>query len=101
MRVFYVDEEEENSKRQYYVKIDNVSVPEEFKGFKAIKAGSTEELITRTIEYYGFNRNPDVNIQLWSNSNFTGKRLDTMDKIPDENEFIWIRVVLDRRAHSK
>lgn len=97
MRVFYIDEEEEKSKRQYYVKIDNVSVPEELKGFKAIKAATTDELIERVKDYYEFNKNLDINIQLWSNANFTGKRLDILDKIPVENEFIWVRAVLNKK----
>ena len=97
MRVFYIDEEEEKSKRQYYVKIDNVNVPEKLKGFKAIRAASVKELIERVKDYYEFNKNPDVSIQLWSNSSYTGKRLDTLNGIPDENEFIWVRAVLNKK----
>jgi hypothetical protein len=97
MRVFYIDEEEEKSKRQYYVKVDNVNVPERLKGFKAIRATSIQELIERVKEYYEFNKNQDVCIQLWSNANYTGKRLDILDKIPDENEFIWVRAVLNKK----
>ena len=101
MRVFYIDEEEEKSKRQYYVKIDNVSVPEELKGFKAIKAATTDELIERVKDYYEFNKNLDINIQLWSNANFTGKRLEILDKIPVENEFIWVRAVLNKKEQNR
>jgi len=97
MRVFYIDEEEEKSKRQYYVKVDNVNVPERLKGFKAIKAASIQELIERVKEYYEFTKNQDVSVQLWSNANYTGKRLDTLDKVPDENEFIWVRAVLNKK----
>jgi hypothetical protein len=100
MRVFYVDEEEEKSKlaieRNYYVKVDNVNVPDDLKGFKAIKAGSIVELSKKVIEYYGFNKNKDVKVQLWSNANYTGKRLDTMEEIPADIEFVWVRVVLNK-----
>ena len=98
MRVFYVDEDEDKSKkyRQYYVKIDNVNVPEELKGFKAIEADSTLDLIDRVNKYYGFDKKSDVSIQLWSNSNFTGRRLDTLSGIPVDIEFIWVRLVLNK-----
>lgn len=97
MRVFYVDEEEEKSKCQYYVKIDNVNVPERLNGFKAIRAASVKELIERVKEYYEFNKNPNVSIQLWSSANHNGKRLDTLDSIPKENEFIWVRAILNKK----
>mgnify|MGYP003352246227 CR=1 FL=1 len=42
MRVFYEE------LRNYYVKLDNVNVPEELKGFKSIDALTTKELIEKT-----------------------------------------------------
>jgi hypothetical protein len=96
MRIFYIDEDEENSKRQYYVKIDNINVPDELRGFKAIKAGSIKELMERVMEYYKFSKRSDIEIQLWSNASYVGKRLDTLDEIPMENEFIWVRGVVNK-----
>jgi hypothetical protein len=100
MRVFYIDEEEDKSKltneRNYYVKVDNVNVPDDLKGFKAIKASSIVELTKKVMEYYRFNRNKDTAVQLWSNANYTGKRLDTMEEIPADIEFVWVRVVLNK-----
>ncbi len=97
MRVFYIDEEEEEkSKRTYYVKMNNMNVPDSLKGFKAIKAASIKELSERVIEYYGLNDKPGISVQFWTNSNFAGKRVDTLKEIPEENEFIWIKVVLNK-----
>jgi len=92
MRVFYVDEED-ISKRRYYVKIDNVTVPDNLKGYKAIEAESVDELKRFVIEEYGFNKNKNIDIELWSSQNRTGMRLDILKEIPKENEFIWVRVV--------
>jgi hypothetical protein len=97
MRVFYDDEEEsKKSKRRYYVKIDNINVPEELKGYKAIEASSVEELINEVKEYYKFKLHPDFVVQLWSNNNHTGIRLDTLKNIPEEIEFIWVRGVINK-----
>ncbi len=97
MRVFYVDEEElKSSKRRYYVKIDNISVPESLKGYKAMEAGSVEELIEQVKEYYNFKAHPEFGVQLWSNNNCTGKRLDNLESIPKEIEFIWVRGVSNK-----
>ncbi len=56
MRAFYVDEEDQ-SKRRYYVKIDNVDVPEDLKGYKAIEADSVEELKKLVMVQYDLNKN--------------------------------------------
>lgn len=92
MRVFYVDEED-ISKRRYYVKIDNVSVPDNLKGYKAIEAESINELKEMIIREYGFDKHNNFAIELWSGQNHMGKRLDILEKIPTEIEFIWVRIV--------
>jgi hypothetical protein len=95
MRVFYIDEEElKQSKRRYYVKVDNVDVPEELKGYKAIEAASVEELKSEIMKYYMFKEH--FNIQLWTAAGYSGKRLDQMDKIPLEYEFLWVRGVTNK-----
>ncbi len=88
MRVFYV---EENELRPYYVKMDNVDVPDSLKGFKRLYATSSSDLI-KEIKLL-FKLKKDLTIHLWSNSNYTGRRLDTLEEIPAENEFIYARVV--------
>ncbi len=95
MRVFYVDEEDQ-SKRRYYVKIDNVNVPDDLKGYKAIEAESVEELKKLVMVQYDLNKNKNVSIELWSGQNHMGKRLDVLDEIPKEIEFIWVRVVVNK-----
>lgn len=92
MRVFYIDEED-TSKRRYYVKIDNVNVPEELKGYKEIEADSIGELKESIKEVYGFNKHKNFELELWSSANHMGKRLDTLEEIPKEIEFVWARVV--------
>ena len=98
MRVFYVDELKQiPSPRNYYVKIDNINVPLDLKGYKLIKASNTQELLEKVKEYYGLNLKPKISIQLWSSQMYTGLRLDTMDQIPEEYEFIWARIVVNNR----
>jgi hypothetical protein len=95
MRVFYEYEEEISKiqKRRYYVRVDNVSLPDNLKAYKALEASTTEELKEQIMEYYGFNKNDKLSIELWSNRNRQGKRLDELKEITEENEFIWVRVV--------
>jgi hypothetical protein len=95
MRVFYIDEEDQ-SKRRYYVKMDNVNVPEDLKGYKAIEAVSVEELKKLVMAQYDLNKNKNVSIELWSGQNYMGQRLDVLDEIPKEIEFIWVRVVVNK-----
>lgn len=96
MRVFYVDElKQMPSPRNYYVKIANMNVPLELKGYKSIEASSTEELLEKVKEYYGFNHKSNIGVQLWSGQMYTGVRLDTMDQIPKEYEFVWVRVLVN------
>jgi hypothetical protein len=84
MRVFYEE------MRNFYIKLDNVDVPEELKGFKCIEASTTLELIEKIKQVFRLNNN--LNISLWSNSNYIGKRLDTLEEIPKDYEFIYARV---------
>ncbi len=97
MRVFY-EEFDEISKplRRYYIKVDNVSVPDELRGYKAIEASSIEELKKNIYNYYKFNNITLNNIELWSNQGYSGTRLDTMKEIPKEIDCLWVRIVLNR-----
>jgi hypothetical protein len=95
MRVFYVDEDVHQPPRQYYVKIDNITVPDELKGFKIIKASTAAELKDRIYEVYNFNENAKKYIQLWSGPiGITNRvRLDTLITIPPTYEEIYVRGV--------
>ena len=88
MRVFY----EDTDVRTYYIKLDNVNVPEDLKGFKCIDASTTTNELIEKIKIV-FRLRHDLTISLWSNSNYIGRRLDTLEEIPKENEFIYARVL--------
>lgn len=92
MRAFYTDLDETVSRRTYYVKIGNVNLPDDLKGYKSIEADDTKELINKIIELYKFPTTSDK-IQLWSNQMYGGIRLDKMPVIPIEHEFVWVRVL--------
>lgn len=84
MSVFY-----NNESTRYYIKISNINLPDTLKGYKAIDAKNTKELIDKIIDYYTFHNRGAFSIQLWSH----GMRIDTLDKIPKENEFILARII--------
>jgi hypothetical protein len=95
MRVFY-EEETETFENRYYVKIENVNVPDCLKGYKAIEASSVKDLKEKIIELYDFDRNNTSNnliIELWSGQINNSKRLDILDKIPKGIEFISVRII--------
>ena len=96
MRVFYDDETESNPLRNYYVKIDNINVPESLKGYKAIEATNVDEIIKKVREIYNFKEKQDIIIQLWTQQNCLGTRLDNMTEIPKGIEFIWIRAISNK-----
>lgn len=87
MRVFYIDEDMPS--QRYYVKLENMTAPDHLRGYIAIDARSTTDLLDQVRCTYGIQ---NTNIELWSNQARQGKRLDTLDAIPREHEFIWIRV---------
>jgi hypothetical protein len=91
MRVFYIDED--IVKRIYYVRIDNISVPDTKKATKVIEAVDVEELLSEICEYYGFKKE---NIQLWSGlMGYSNRvRLDTMVEIPEKCEDIYVRGIV-------
>ena len=98
MRVFYVDDIDDVEKRRYYVKMDNMNVPDELKGYKMMKASSPHDLLENVKTYYRLEKCLNINVQLWSSRMYGGTRLDTMNVIPKENEFIWVRVLVNNRG---
>lgn len=104
MRVFYSEDDDNEPKvlpRTYYVKIDNIIVPSEFRGIQAIKASSPSDLLNKIVEYYKFKLSPNVTLQLWSNHKYSMNptRLDTLLEIPKEYEFVWIRGVSNNETY--
>jgi hypothetical protein len=89
MRAFYEDEDE---KRVFYSKLDNIATESRNK-WKMIKANTGKELLEKVIKEYEFNDNVKTRIQIWSNTIASGKgvQLDTMDQIPKEYEFVFVR----------
>ena len=98
MRVFYIDEDEKiQGKRAYYVKMDNVNVPDEMKGYKMIEGSSPQDLLESVKVYYGLDKRDNICVQLWSDRMYNGVRLDTMEEIPKQYEFVWVRVLLNNK----
>ena len=97
MKVFYVDEVDVPL-RAYYVKMDNMNVPANLKGYKLIQALSPKDLLESVKRYYGLENCPNISVQLWSAQMYGGTRLDIMDEIPKQYEFIWVRVLVINRA---
>jgi hypothetical protein len=93
MRVFYIDESESKLIRNYYVKIDNVNVPEELKGYKCIEAISKDDLVNQVKKIYKLTDKSNIVVQLWGQHNYVGERLDIREEIPKDIEFMYVRVV--------
>jgi hypothetical protein len=95
--------------KDYYVKLDNFCVEDiGLLGCKHMTASSGPELLQKAIAFYGFDETCGARLQLWSRSvlRTAGSasnsphervsatiRLDTMETIPDEYEFVWLRCV--------
>jgi hypothetical protein len=82
-------------KRTYYVRIDNISVPDTKKATKVIEAIDTKDLISKICDYYGFK---EENIQLWSGlMGYSNRmRLDTLVEIPENYEDIYVRGITNK-----
>ena len=83
------------STRDYYVKLDNFFVENiEMQGFKRIRASSGPDLLRKVIHYYGFDHKEALEIRLWSSPHRLSTaniRLDQLDMIPQDCEFVWVR----------
>ncbi len=104
MRVFYVEEDEKqekNESRTFYVKLENIQVPDELKATKAIEANSVDDLMGKIIALYGFKHELRSNLELWSKplGSSNRERLDTLDTIPKDYEDVWVRGVINNKAY--
>ena len=83
------------STRDYYVKLDNFFVENiEMQGFIRISASSGPDLLSRVIHYYGFDHKNALELRLWSSPHRLSSalvRLDQLEIIPEDCEFVWIR----------
>jgi len=80
------------NRQQYYIKTDSINIPDDLKSWISIEAHTTSELLEKALAYYGFRQNNTIRFELWSNTKYNkGIRLDTLEIIPKEYEFIWLR----------
>jgi len=78
--------------RSYYVKLDNMLVPDDKKGYRLIQATSGFDLLEKAIRLFNL---PHRNFQLVSSCldiKSSMLRLDQLEDIPIEHEFILLRV---------
>lgn len=84
-----------NKERCFYIKLYNIlSTNPILNQYQMIKASSGPELFKKAITHYGFNNSDITRLQLWSSNIAWLKsacRIDTLDIIPEEHEFLWIR----------
>lgn len=80
--------------RRYYIRSDNIFLPENLRGIQAIDAETVDELMEKVYERYNFNEVAKGRIQLWSaNTGVKRIRLDTLHEIPKEYEILWMKGV--------
>lgn len=106
MRVFYTDDSEtmdEVGKRLFYVKIDNITLNNVDNTTRTIMASSGGELLDEIIKIFGFDESRKEQIQIWTNrlGNGVGVRIDNMEKIPKEYEFIYVRGISNTNNNTK
>jgi hypothetical protein len=78
--------------RSYYVKLDNMLIPDDKKGYRLIQATSGFDLLEKAIRLFDL---PHMNFQLVSShidTKISTMRLDQLEEIPLEHEFILLRV---------
>jgi hypothetical protein len=76
----------------YYVKLDNMLIPDDKKGYRFIQATSGFELLEKAIQVFDL---PHKNFQLVSSHldiKSPPMRLDQLEEIPPEHEFILLRI---------
>jgi hypothetical protein len=94
MTVFYNDKQTQTiENRVYYVRMDTTNIPDDLKGYKIIEASTPQDLLEKVKTRYRLQDRPNIRVQLWSNKIYCGNRLDTMEEIPRDCEFIWVRLL--------
>ena len=90
--------------RDYYVKLDNFFVENvELQGFKRIPAVSGPDLLSKVIHYYGFDHKDALELRLWSSPHRLSTaniRLDQLEIIPEDCEFVWVRGITHVQSSS-
>lgn len=80
------------SPRRYYIRSDNISVPDNLNRIQAIDADSPADLLDKIHKRYNFKETVRGKIQLWSgNMGVKRERLDILEEIPKKYEIIWMK----------
>jgi hypothetical protein len=78
--------------RRYYIRSDNIYLPDNLNRIQAIDADSPADLLDKIHIRYNFKEAVRGRIQLWSgNMGVKRERLDILDKIPERYEIIWMK----------
>lgn len=77
--------------RSFYVKLANIKMEDnKMMEYKHIMASSGPDLLDKVCSYYGFNSLIKKHIKLFYRLGYHSIRIDNMDIIPDEYEFIFV-----------
>jgi len=77
--------------RSFYVKLSNITMEnKKLMEYTHIMAASGPDLLDKVCSYYGFNSLIKQHIKLYDSIGYHSTRIDTMDIIPNEYEFIFV-----------
>jgi hypothetical protein len=81
----------EREEREWYVRLENLYLNDSFMGYKRIitRSDLLSDVIDTIIRYYGIPSEMRHHMKLYSNP-FRSRRLDMMEHIPKEFEFVHI-----------
>ena len=87
------------SMRAYYIKVDNFyTASSKRPGFQRFEASSPTDLLQQACERYGCKPTAFADFQLWSSRQPI--RLDHLEEIPLEEEFLLLRAITHHRHGS-
>ncbi len=83
--------EQKEQEREWYVRLENLYLNDSFMGYKRIitRSDLRSDLVDSIIQYYHIPFQMRYHMKLYSNP-FRSRRLDTMENIPTEFEFVHI-----------
>jgi hypothetical protein len=85
--------------RAYYVKLDNFYIKSaDQAGYQRFEASSPQDLLQQACQQYGCRPNAVAEFQLWSSRQPI--RLDHLEEIPVEEEFLLLRAITHHRRES-
>jgi hypothetical protein len=77
--------------RSFYVKLSNIQMNDpKMMEYKHISASSGSDLLDKVCSYYGFNSLIKKHIRLYYRIGYHSIRIDDIDHIPEEYEFIYV-----------